>query len=360
MNVAVLPGDGVGPEVTESAVEVLSAAALLHDIPLHCTWHDFGGTAVDRCGAPLPDETIAGVVAADAVLLGAVGGAKWDALPRDMRPETGLLALRKHCGVFANLRPACALGGLESRSLLRADIVGAANLLIVRECAGGLYFGEPRGSTPIAGWNTMRYSRHEVERVAHVAFEAARRRRRRVLHVDKANVLECSAFFREIVTAVATLYPDVRLDHAYVDSAALLLVSRPDSLDVILTENLFGDILSDLAAALPGTLGVLPSASIGGGTPIFEPVHGSAPEIAGTETANPMGAMLSVAMLLDYAAGHRAAARAIERAVHAAARRHPTRDLGGTASTSDFTNVVKEELHVCWTASPRDAYDRSR
>ena len=340
MRIALLPGDGIGPEVTGAALPVLERVAAAYRVGLEYETFAFGGAAIDAHGEPFPADTRAAVLSADAILLGAVGGPKWNGLPQSQRPEAGLLALRTACGAYANLRPAAVIPGLEHRSALRPDLAAESDVLIVRECGGGIYYGEPRGRDGGFAWNTMRYSRGEVERVARVAFEAARSRKCRLLHVDKANVLECSAFFRDIVDSTARAYPDVELTHAYVDSAALTLVTRPKTLDVILTENLFGDILSDVAAALPGSIGVLPSATIGEGPPIFEPVHGSAPDAAGKNVANPAGAILSCALLLEITAGHHAAAQALRAATAAALRRTPTPDLGGTASTSELADEI--------------------
>ena len=344
MKVVALEGDGIGPEVTAAALEVLEATAAAFDVALHIDVQPFGGSAIDRYGSALPVQTANAASAADAVLLGAAGGPQWDDLPREQRPEASLLRLRKASNAYANLRPSRCVAGLERYSALRADAVRGADVLIVRELAGGLYYCEPRGRSEDKAWNTMRYSTHEVARVARIAFDCARRRRKRLLNVDKANVLECSAFFRSVVAGVAREFPDVELEHAYVDAAALRLVSRPASIDVLLTENMFGDILSDVAAALPGSIGVLPSASLGGRPSIFEPVHGSAPDIAGAGIANPVGAMLSAAMLLEHAANRPDAARRLESAVYASLKREPTRDLGGTATTAAFTRAVKEAL----------------
>ncbi len=304
----------------------------------------FGGAAVDATGEPFPEVTRKAVLEADAVLLGAIGGPKWDDLPREKRPETGLLALRKTLGLYANLRPARVVPGLEHLSPLRPEIARGVDLLIVRELTGGIYFGEPRGMSEAEAWNTMRYSRREVERVAEVAFQAAEKRRGRIVSVDKANVLEVGELWRKSVAEVARRHPAVEVDYQYVDAMAMHLVRRPGAFDVVLTGNLFGDILSDLASVLPGSLGLLPSASLGERTPVFEPVHGSAPDIAGKGAANPAAAILSAGMLLTYALDLPALGRRIERAVEAALREAPTADLGGSASTEAFTRAVLEHL----------------
>jgi 3-isopropylmalate dehydrogenase len=315
VHVAVLPGDGIGPEVTSEAERVLVAAAGRFNIALSVSHHLIGAAAVAAKGDPFPRETREAVLRADAVLLGAVGDPSLDSAPRHLKPETGLLALRALLGVYANLRPVTIHPPLVQRSPLKPDRLAGVDLLIVRELTGGLYYGEPRGLDGDKAINTLRYTRAEVERVARLAFEAARTRRRRVLSVDKANVLETSQLWRRTVTEVARGFPDVTLDHIYVDFAAMRLVADPASIDVLVTENMFGDILSDEAAVLTGSLGMLPSASLGDGAGLYEPIHGSAPDIAGKGIANPIGAILSAAMLLRHSAGADAAARAIEAAV---------------------------------------------
>lgn len=343
-HVAVLPGDGIGPEVTEAAIDVLNAAAQAFGLSLTFAKHPFGGEAIDRFGEPFPEATRRAVAVADAVFLGAVGGPRWDQVPTGQRPEAGLLALRAALGAYANLRPARVIEGLEHLSPLRPELARGVDVLVVRELTGGVYYGTPRGHSVDEGWNTMRYTRAEVERVARVAFEAARGRRRKVTSVDKANVLEVSRFWREVVCQVAHEYHDVTLEHQYVDAMAMHLIVRPASFDVVLTENLFGDILSDLCGSLPGSLGLSPSASLGTATALFEPVHGTAPDIAGMGIANPTGAILSGAMLLSYGLQHPDAARAVEAATHEALRAAPTRDLGGSASTAEFTSRVTANL----------------
>jgi 3-isopropylmalate dehydrogenase len=317
--ILVLPGDGIGPEVTAAATQVLTAAA-------GCFGHTFtirealiGGAALRAGLPPLPEATLDLARQADAVLLGAVGDPEFDRGDSTRRPETALLAIRKELGLYANLRPARVWPGLEDGGPLKPTVLAGTDLLVVRELTGGLYYGQPRGIEDNGGTavNTMRYSRGEVERIAHVAFKAARRRRKNVTSVDKANVLEVSRLWRSTVTDVAAAYPDVHLDHMYVDACAMKLALAPASFDVILTENLFGDILSDEAGAVVGSLGLLPSASLGERGGLFEPVHGSAPDIAGRGLANPIGAMASAAMLLDLGLGLHAEAQAIERAIAA-------------------------------------------
>ncbi|MBZ5631435.1 MAG: 3-isopropylmalate dehydrogenase [Acidobacteriia bacterium] len=317
LNLAVLPGDGIGVEVTREAVRVLSTVADVHGYDFQFRTELVGGAAIRETGYPLPQPTLEACLSSDAVLLGAVGGPEFDALPPDRKPESGLLALRRELGAFANLRPASSHRAIEDCSPLRPEVVRGADILVVRELLGGLYFGEPRGFTAegSAGFNTMRYSTDEVERIARIAFEQARARRQKVTSVDKANVLETSQLWRKVVTRVAREFPGVALDHMYVDACAMHLVSNPSRFDVILTENLFGDILSDESAAIGGSLGMLASASVGGRVGLFEPVHGSAPDIAGRGIANPLGAIATAALLLRYAAEMEREARDVEEAI---------------------------------------------
>ncbi len=298
--IAALPGDGVGPEVTRAAVRVLEAVASVGGHRWAITTWPIGGAAIAQGLPPLPPDTLAAARQSDAILLGAVGDPAYDREPPARRPEAALLALRRELGVFANIRPLRAWPGLGAISPLKSSVLAGTDLVIVRELTGGVYYGEPRGLAEdgASAVNTMRYSREEIARVARVAFGLAGRRRRRVTSVDKANVLEVSRLWRDVVTEVAHLYPEVALTHEYVDTAAMKLAIAPASFDVILTENLFGDILSDEAGGLAGSLGLLPSASLGNGPGLFEPVHGSAPTIAGRDVANPIGAIASVAMLL--------------------------------------------------------------
>jgi 3-isopropylmalate dehydrogenase len=318
--IAVLPGDGIGPEVTREAVKVLRAVATRFHLALAFQEAAIGGAAYDGTGTPLPDQTLAVCRGADAILFGAVGGPRWDLLPRKVRPEQGILALRKTFDLFANLRPAKAFAALAEGSTLKPEVIEGVDLLVVRELTGGLYFGEPKGIQPVPegerGVDTLIYTTPEIERIARVAFEAARRRRKRLTSVDKANVLASSELWRRVVTAVGAAFPDVSLDHMYVDNAAMQLVRRPRSFDVIVAENTFGDILSDEAAMLTGSIGLLPSASLGRGVGLYEPIHGSAPDIAGRDEANPLAAILSAAMLLEYSLKAGEAAVAIEAAVN--------------------------------------------
>jgi 3-isopropylmalate dehydrogenase len=361
LKLTVLPGDGVGPEVTDEAVRVLEGVAQAFGHSLSLTRKDVGGAGVLSSNDPLPSDTLQSCLASGAVLLGAVGGPSFDNLPRHLRPEAGLLRLRKELGVFANLRPAVCFPALEDCSPLRAEVVRGMNVLTVRELLGGLYFGQPRMTQGAAGSrsavDTMQYGEPEIERIAHIAFELARGRRRKVTSVDKANVLDCSRLWRDVVTRVAPSYPDVKLAHMYVDSAAMALVARPADFDVVLTENMFGDILSDQAGAVVGSLGMLGSASIGGSVGLYEPVHGSAPDIAGQGIANPLGAILSAAMLLRYSFKLEAEAACIESAVDTVLiAGHRTRDLakpGQTAlSTAEMGRKVADAVREHAGARP--------
>ncbi|MEM6647522.1 MAG: 3-isopropylmalate dehydrogenase [Bacteroidota bacterium] len=344
-----LPGDGIGRDVTVEALKVLHAVADSAGFALDVNEHLAGGAALDAANDPLPQATIDACLSGDAVLLGAVGGPKWDANTGAMRPESGLLKLRKALGAFANLRPVSVPDALTASSPLRPERVAGTDLLIVRELTGGIYFGEPKGREAAGGeedaYNTMRYRTHEIERIGRVAFEWARKRGGRVTSVDKANVLVVSQLWRDTITALhGAEYSDVDLDHLYVDNAAMQIVRDPKRFDVVVTGNLFGDILSDLAATLPGSLGLLPSASLGGDVGLFEPVHGSAPDIAGQGKANPIAAILSGAMMLD-ALDEAPAAQAVRHGVDAAlAAGHRTGDLhteGTTfASTSALADVI--------------------
>lgn len=343
--VAVLAGDFIGPEVVDATLAALAVLAPRAGFDLDLAALPFGGAAIEAHGQPLPDVTRAGVLEADAVLMGSAGGPvgdhPWNRLPRELRVESGILGLRRHLGAYANLRPVTVFPGLEHLSPLKPEIARGTDMLIVRELTGGIYFGKPSQNGPDRGVSTDVYERHEVERIARSAFEAARLRRGRVTSVDKANVLDVSQFWRDVVVGVhAAEFPDVALDHLYVDNAAMQLVRDPRAFDVIVTANLFGDILSDLAAVLPGSLGVLPSASLGGPVGLYEPVHGSAPDIAGRDLANPTGTMLSAAMMLRFGLGEAPAADALENAVRAALAEDPTRDLGGGRGTRAFTDAV--------------------
>ncbi len=316
--IVVIPGDGIGKEITDAAVAVLKKADEKFGLGLSYEYHDAGGTAYDKFGTPLPEETLAAAKASDGVLFGAVGGDKWDSVEPSLRPEKAILGLRKGLGLYANLRPVKVADTLVDYSPLKPELVRGVDLVIVRELIGGIYFGDRCESEQHEGveraWDLENYSVPEVERIARLAFETAKLRRGKVTSVDKSNVLATSRLWRRTVTKVAEGYPDVALDHLYVDNCAMQLAVKPAQFDVICTGNLFGDILSDEAAVIGGSIGLMPSASIGEATSLFEPIHGSAPDIAGKGIANPIGTILSAAMLLRYSLREEAAARAIEAA----------------------------------------------
>lgn len=352
LKVLVLAGDGIGPEVTREAVLVLKSVAELGGHDFTFTEMPIGGEAIVKKGAPLPPETLAAALESDAVLLGAVGGNQFNSLAPDRRPEAGLLQLRRALGGFANLRPAFAHPALAGNSPLRPEVTEGVDILFVRELLGGLYFGEPRAWDREAGeaWNTMRYTRDEVARVARVAFELAGQRRKKVTSVDKANVLEVSQLWRAAVTEIAQQYPGITLEHQYVDACSMHLMNTPRNFDVVLAENLFGDILSDEAAVITGSLGMLPSATIGGAINLYEPVHGSAPDIAGKGIANPLGAILTAAMLLRHSAHLEDDARAVELAVRKVLDQgyrtaDLTREPGRHVSTQEMGKLVHQMLH---------------
>ena len=364
VKITTLPGDGIGPEVTVEAVRVLQTIAAIQGYRFDFTEHAIGGAAIKKHGSPLPRTTLDACLASDAVLLGAVGAPEYDRVPPNQRPEAGLLLLRSALGGYANLRPAISYSSIAACSPIRTEIARGADILIVRELLGGLYFGEPRGIDSSSGTavakNTMRYSVNEIERVAHVAFEAARKRRGKVTSVDKANVLETSQLWRQTVIRVSQNYPDVTLEHLYVDACAMHLITNPRRFDVLLTENLFGDILSDEAAVITGSLGMLASATIGGDIGLYEPVHGSAPDIAGQGSANPCGAIASAAMMLRYSFGLEQDAQDIELAIeHVLEARYRTPDIaqgtnGYVVTTSEFGELISQA--VTEIADMRHAY----
>ncbi|WP_320170765.1 3-isopropylmalate dehydrogenase [Maridesulfovibrio sp.] len=321
MKICVMPGDGIGPEIIAQGIKVLEVIGEKFGHKFETTEALIGGAAIDATGGPLPEETVKACKESDAVLLGAVGGPQWDTIDPSIRPEKGLLGIRKALSLFANLRPAALFPQLKDACFLRPDIVAKGiDVMVVRELTGGIYFGEPRGTKEEngerMGYNTMVYYEHEVKRIAKLAFEAARKRNKRLCSVDKANVLDVSRVWREIVIEVSKDYPDVELSHMYVDNAAMQLVRDPSQFDVIVTGNLFGDILSDEAAVITGSIGMLPSASLGESNPgLYEPIHGSAPDIAGQDKANPLATILSIAMMLRYSFNMTAEADCIEKAV---------------------------------------------
>jgi 3-isopropylmalate dehydrogenase len=340
LNLTILPGDGIGPEVTEQAVLVLQSIAETFGHQLQLQYKNIGGAALAAVEDPLPADTLQACLSSSAILMGAVGNPAYDHYPNHLRPEAGLLRLRRELGAYANLRPAICFPALEDSSPLRGDLVRGTDIMIVRELLGGLYFGEPRSIAGAPGsriaTNTMTYGEEAIERIARVAFELAMKRRRKLLSVDKANVLECSRLWREVVIRVAKDYPDVKLSHMYVDSAAMSLVQRPKDWDVVLTENMFGDILSDQAGGVVGSLGLLASASIGGPVGLYEPVHGSAPDIAGKGIANPLGAILTVALLLRHSFHLEEEALCVENSV--------TKVLNEGARTADLARAGQRSI----------------
>jgi 3-isopropylmalate dehydrogenase len=348
LKIALLPGDGIGPEVTAEAVRILRTVGEQSRRTFHFTTGVIGSAALDAEGEALPTSTLEACLAANAVLLGAVGHPKHDDQPPARRPEAGLLALRKALGGFANLRPAICHAPLARRTAFQPERVQGANIMIVRELLGGLYYGEPRGiaADGQSAFNTLRYSRAEIERVARVAFDLARTRRRKLASIDKANVLETSRLWRTVVTEMGTEYPDVALEHVYVDTCAMRLATFPAGFDVLVAENLFGDILSDQAASIAGSLGLLPSATVGGTVDLYEPVHGSAPDIAGKGLANPIGAIASAAMLLRYSAHMEREAVDVEHAIEdALASGARTRDIAGPGDKVLSTQEMGQAIH---------------
>lgn len=352
--ITVLPGDGIGPEVVGEAVNVLHTVAKTSGFEIETKYADVGGVALDKYDEPLPSKTLELCKSGDAVLLGAIGAPQYDTLPSHKRPERGLLGLREGLGLFANLRPAKVYPSLLEASSVKKELIEGIDIFIVRELTGGVYFGEPRGfdeQNGGRGFNTMVYEKNEVERIARVAFEAAQKRNNKLTSVDKANVLEVSQFWRKIVLKVAEDYPDVQLDHMYVDNCAMQLIRWPKQFDVILTGNLFGDILSDEASMLTGSLGMLPSASVGSDTAMYEPVHGSAPDIAGQNIANPIATIASIAMMLKYSFDRTKEAEAIENAIDQILQKgYRTKDIAGdgthVVSTKEMGKLISEQVQL--------------
>ena len=347
---AILPGDGIGKEITAEALKVLDVLQSAHGLSVSIEQAHIGGAGYEAHGHPLPQETLAVARTADAILLGSVGGPQWEKLERELRPEKGLLGLRSELSLFSNLRPAILYPQLADASTLKADVVSGLDIMIVRELTGGIYFGEPRGIRQLQngesqGFNTLVYSESEIERIGRSAFETARKRSHRLCSVDKANVLEVSELWREVITRLGDEYNDVELSHMYVDNAAMQLVREPKQFDVIVTGNMFGDILSDAAAMLTGSIGMLPSASLDRhGKGMYEPIHGSAPDIAGKDIANPLATILSVAMMLRYSLNEAALADRVEAAVGAV--------LDAGLRTAD---IVSEGMQTVGTAAMGDA-----
>ena len=337
--IGIIKGDGIGPEIVDEAIKVLDAVSVAQGFNLKYDEFLLGGAAIDETGVPLPEETIQGVKKCDAVLFGAIGGPKWDNLERHLRPETGLLGLRKEMGTFANLRPAIVYDELLNASTLKPSVIQGVDIMVVRELTGGIYFGQPRELHEEKAFNTMVYTKEEVERIARVAFDIAMKRDKRICSVDKANVLEVSQFWREIVEEIAKEYPEVELSHMYVDNAAMQLIRDPKQFDVILTGNIFGDILSDAASMLSGSIGLLPSASTGKGVGLYEPIHGSAPDIAGQGIANPLATISSASMMLRYALGEDEAANKIDDAIKKA--------LAEGYRTGDLADYDAKEIVSC-------------
>jgi 3-isopropylmalate dehydrogenase len=348
LNVLALPGDGIGVEVTREAVRVLEHVARKHGHALRLTEGLLGGIAIHKTGNPLPEETLRLALEADATLMGSVGLPEFDPMPPSQRPEAGLLGLRKALGVYANLRPVRAYRALLDSSPLKNALVEGVDMIIVRELTGGIYYGTPRGISGDTAVNTMVYTRAEIERIARKAFELARNRRRKVTSVDKSNVLENSQLWRKVVIEIAAQYPDVALDHLLVDNCAMQLILNPRRFDIVLTENMFGDILSDEGAVLAGSIGMLPSASLGDEHGLYEPVHGSAPDIAGQNKANPLGAIGSVAAMLEYTFGLKEEAAsvyaAIEKVLDSGRVTADLRPAGPPATTSQVGEAIVESL----------------
>jgi len=351
--IALIKGDGIGPEIIDEAVKVLDAVASCEKFDFKYEELLMGGIAYDVTGDPLPQDTINGAMHSDAVLFGAIGGEKWDKLPREKRPESGLLRFRKELGVYANLRPAVVYDELINASSLKPEIIQGVDLMVVRELIGGIYFGEPKGRDENRGYNTMVYTRDEIVRIAHQAFKIAMTRSKRVCSIDKANVLDVSQLWRDVVTEISAEYPEVELSHMYVDNAAMQLIRDPKQFDVMLTGNIFGDILSDEASMLSGSIGLLPSASVGNKIGVYEPIHGSAPDIAGQGIANPIATISSASMMLRYALNEQDAADRIDSAIaRAMAEGYRTQDLAQfdakeICSTSEMGSIIANYVVKC-------------
>ena len=349
--ISIIKGDGIGPEIVDEAIKVLDSVSYACGFSLEYEEYLMGGIAIDVTGKPLPEETVSGVLNSDACLFGAIGGEKWDTLPRDLRPETGLLNFREAMGVYANLRPAIIYDELVNASTLKPEVIEGVNIMVVRELIGGIYFGQPRANDGEKAYNTMVYTKSEIVRIAKQAFELAMKRNKKVCSVDKANVLEVSQLWRDTVEEVAKDYPEVELSHMYVDNAAMQLVRNPKQFDVILTGNIFGDILSDTASMVVGSIGLLPSASTGDKTAIYEPIHGSAPDIAGQGIANPIATIESAGMMLRYSLGEEEAANMIDAAIKRALKEgYRTKDIAAydaqhVVTTSEMGDVIANYIN---------------
>lgn len=343
--ITLLPGDGIGTEIMESAKQVLKAIEKKYEIIFQFKEELFGGASIDRHGIPLTDETIQTCYDSDAVLLGAVGGYQWESLQHHLKPEAGLLKLRKSLELFCNIRPAKVYTGLLDGSSLKKDVLSGTDFVVFRELTGGIYFGEPRGIDENSGWNTMKYTKSEIERIARLAFNTAKTRKKQLMSVDKANVLECSQYWRQVVQEVDQDYPEITLQNMYVDNAAMQIVRDPKQFDVLLTSNLFGDILSDIAGMITGSLGMLPSASLGEKYALYEPVHGSAPDIAGQNKANPIAMIASVAMMLEHSFKMNDAAKNIETAIEETLESgYRTADIFDKGETLVTTSEMTEKI----------------
>ena len=343
--ITLLPGDGIGTEIMEAAVKLLKVVGKKFNVDFQLKEELFGGASIDKYGIPLTEQTLQVCYESDAVLLGAVGGYKWESLEHYMKPEAGLLKIRESLGLFANIRPAKIYDALLDGSSLKKEVLTGTDFVVFRELTGGIYFGKPRGIDEKSGWNTMKYSRFEIERIARLAFETARERKKQLLSVDKANVLECSQFWRQVVHDVQKDYPEISLQNMYVDNAAMQIVRDPKQFDVILTSNLFGDILSDIAGMITGSLGMLPSASLGEKYALYEPVHGSAPDIAGQNKANPIAMIASVAIMFEHSFQMTDAAKKIENAIEKTLQQgYRTADIYAEGTTNVSTTEMTEKI----------------
>ena len=350
-NISIIKGDGIGPEIIDEAIKVLNTVAKTCDFKLEYKEYLMGGIAIDETGHPLPEETVSGVLNSDACLFGAIGGEKWDNLPRELRPETGLLKLREELGVYANLRPAIVYDELVNASTLKPEVIEGCNIMVVRELLGCIYFGQPRDNDGQKAYNTMVYTKPEIIRIGKQAFDLAMKRDKKLCSVDKANVLEVSQLWRDTMIELSADYPQVQLTHMYVDNAAMQLVRNPKQFDVIVTGNIFGDILSDTASMVVGSIGLLPSASTGDKTAVYEPIHGSAPDIAGQGIANPIATIESAAMMLRYSLGEEKAADMITNAIKKVLKDgYRTKDLAEfdakeVLSTTEMGDVIANYIN---------------